>query len=103
MSDSTFSSRSALVTGATRGIGRAIAEEFGRQGAHVLVAGRDQQRGENVVQGIRAGGGTADFVPADLRDAASAKELARRATEVAGQVDILVNNAGIAVLGPTGA
>jgi NAD(P)-dependent dehydrogenase (short-subunit alcohol dehydrogenase family) len=103
MSEATFTGRSVLVTGATRGIGQVIAPEFGRRGGHLLAAGRDRERGENVAGQIRSHGGRADFIPADLRDAASAKDLARRATEVPGQVDILVNNAGIAVFGPTGA
>jgi NAD(P)-dependent dehydrogenase (short-subunit alcohol dehydrogenase family) len=101
MSDTTFDGRTALVTGATRGIGQAIAEELGRHGAHVLVVGRDADRGEDVVSRIRNDGGKADFIGADLRDATSAKELARRAVEFAGQVDVLVNNAGLAVFGPT--
>lgn len=70
-----------------------------------MVSGRDTQRGQDVVAQIRADGGTADFVSADLRDARSATELAATATELAeaagGSVDILVNNAGIGSGGPT--
>jgi NAD(P)-dependent dehydrogenase (short-subunit alcohol dehydrogenase family) len=86
--------RTALVTGSTSGIGRATALLLAERGAHVLVAGRNEQRGAAVVDAIRAAGGKADFLPADLRDAVSGRELAERAIEVGGKVDILVNNAG---------
>jgi NAD(P)-dependent dehydrogenase (short-subunit alcohol dehydrogenase family) len=92
----------ALVTGATSGIGAATAAALAEQGAHVLVAGRNAERGEQVVAGIRANGGKADFVVADLSDAESARRLARRATELGGgRVDILVNNAGAYPFKPT--
>ncbi|TCC57657.1 SDR family oxidoreductase [Kribbella pittospori] len=92
----------ALVTGGNSGIGRAIALDLARHGAHVIVSGRDAARAEEVVATIRAAGGKADFVAAGLSDEASARELARRATEIGGgHVDILVNNAGIYPYGPT--
>jgi NAD(P)-dependent dehydrogenase (short-subunit alcohol dehydrogenase family) len=92
----------ALVTGATSGIGAASAAALAEQGAHVLVAGRNAARGEQVVAAIRERGGKADFIAADLGDADSARRLARRATELGGgRVDILVNNAGIFPAGPT--
>jgi NAD(P)-dependent dehydrogenase (short-subunit alcohol dehydrogenase family) len=91
----------ALVTGATSGIGKAIAVALARRGARILVSGRDAARGEAVVASITADGGTADFIPADLQDAASARDLARRALARAGQIDILVNSAGIFPFGPT--
>ena len=90
-----LSGRTALVTGSTSGIGRATAELLARRGAHVIVSGRDAGRGEQTVAGIRAGGGQADFVRADLWDAASAQTLAHQALEVTGAVHILVNNAGV--------
>ncbi|MFF3461888.1 SDR family NAD(P)-dependent oxidoreductase [Streptomyces sp. NPDC002619] len=94
--------RVALVTGATSGIGAATATLLAERGAHVLVAGRDASRGESVVSAVRARGGKADFVAADLRDAASARRLAREAAELGGgRVDILVNNAGVFPFGPT--
>ena len=94
--------RTALVTGSTSGIGEATAVALAQRGAHVLVAGRDAQRGAAVVDAIRADGGKADFVQADLHDAASARDLARRAAEAAGgQIDILVNNAGGGAFGST--
>ena len=92
----------ALVTGSTSGIGRATAILLGTRGAHVIVSGRDADRGNEVVDEIRSSGGKADFVPGDLHDAASAAALARQATETGGgHLDILVNNAGIASFGPT--
>ncbi|SOD90152.1 SDR family NAD(P)-dependent oxidoreductase [Streptomyces sp. Ag109_G2-15] len=94
--------RVALLTGATSGIGAATAALFAERGAHVLVTGRDADRGGSVVATIRSRGGKADFLAADLRDAQSARRLAREAGELGGgRVDILVNNAGIFPGGPT--
>lgn len=95
--------KTALVTGATSGIGHATAILLAERGARVLASGRDADRGDKVVAEIRNAGGTADFLGATLTDARSARELADRATELAGRVDILVNNAAIAVFGPTAA
>jgi NAD(P)-dependent dehydrogenase (short-subunit alcohol dehydrogenase family) len=84
----------ALVTGATSGIGRATATALAASGIHVAVSGRDKARGDQTVAAIRAAGGRADFVPADLRDAASATQLAAAAEAVLGQVDILSTTPG---------
>jgi NAD(P)-dependent dehydrogenase (short-subunit alcohol dehydrogenase family) len=89
-----FDGSVALVTGATSGIGRATALSLAGRGAHVLVSGRDASRGEVVVSEIRASGGKADFLAADLEPAGAARALARQAVEAGGgHVDILVNNA----------
>jgi NAD(P)-dependent dehydrogenase (short-subunit alcohol dehydrogenase family) len=88
----------ALVTGATSGIGRAIALQLARDGAEVLVHGRDAARGAETVAEITSSGGKASFIAADLSDVADVQRLASDA----GDVDILVNNAGIAVFRATG-
>jgi NAD(P)-dependent dehydrogenase (short-subunit alcohol dehydrogenase family) len=95
-------STTALITGATSGIGRAVANKLAKLGVHVIVVGRNVERGERTIAEIRAAGGQADFIQSDLRDASSAREVARRAVEVGGgHVDILINNAGIYPFGPT--
>jgi NAD(P)-dependent dehydrogenase (short-subunit alcohol dehydrogenase family) len=89
--------KTALITGATSNIGRAIAVAFAAEGANVVVSGRDGQRGAEAVAQIRAAGGTAQFIAAELDGSPDTSgELARTATEaLGGQIDILVNNAGI--------
>jgi NAD(P)-dependent dehydrogenase (short-subunit alcohol dehydrogenase family) len=84
------------VTGATSGIGRAIALEFARDGASVIVSGRNAERGADTVATIEAEGGTARFVAADLGDLDSVASLA----EAAGDADILINNAGMFAFAP---
>jgi NAD(P)-dependent dehydrogenase (short-subunit alcohol dehydrogenase family) len=97
MSHGGLTGQRALVTGATSGIGRAVALQLARDGAEVVVHGRDAARGAETVQKIVAAGGNAGFVAADLGDPADVQRLARDV----GDVDILVNNAGIALFGPT--
>lgn len=87
--------RSALVTGSTGGLGVAIARALAAAGAAVVVSGRNAARGAEVAAGIRAGGGRATFVPADLAaEGAGVRALAEAATAAAGgTLDVLVNNA----------
>jgi NAD(P)-dependent dehydrogenase (short-subunit alcohol dehydrogenase family) len=87
----------ALVTGATSGMGRAFAERLGRDGHEVIVHGRNQERGAEVVAAIERDGGTARFAAADLGEMSGVEELAG----TAGDVDVVVNNAGFSWFGPT--
>ncbi|AXI80989.1 SDR family NAD(P)-dependent oxidoreductase [Peterkaempfera bronchialis] len=89
--------KTALVTGSTSNIGRAIVKAFAAEGAQVVVSGRSRGRGLRIVEEIRAAGGRADFVEADLDGtAAASRHLAEQASRaLGGRIDILVNNAGI--------
>ena len=92
----------ALITGATSGIGKATAVQLAALSAHVIVSGRDKARGDAAVDTIRSGGGAADFIAADLGDEHSVRDLASQATAIGGgHVDILVNNGGIFPFGAT--
>jgi NAD(P)-dependent dehydrogenase (short-subunit alcohol dehydrogenase family) len=87
----------ALVTGATSGIGRAIALQLADEGVEVIVHGRDALRGAEAVRAIEARGGRARFATADLSDSTEVRRLAEEASDI----DILVNNAGFSVFGDT--
>jgi NAD(P)-dependent dehydrogenase (short-subunit alcohol dehydrogenase family) len=89
--------QTALVTGATSGIGKAAAVTLAEYGATVLVHGRDPMRGAQVVEQIHQAGGQARFVAADLSDPAAITQLAADV----GRIDILINNAGSSWFGPT--
>ncbi|CQD04042.1 SDR family oxidoreductase [Mycobacterium europaeum] len=93
----TMAGSTALVTGATSGIGRAIALQLAERGVEVVVHGRSAERGEKTVREIENAGGRARFVAADLTDSQDVRRLAAEA----GPVDILVNNAGIYQFGAT--
>jgi NAD(P)-dependent dehydrogenase (short-subunit alcohol dehydrogenase family) len=92
----------ALITGGTSGIGRASADKLASLGIHVIVVGRNAERGQRTALEIRAAGGKADFISSDLRDTSAARQVAKRAVELGNNhVDILINSAGIFPFGPT--
>jgi NAD(P)-dependent dehydrogenase (short-subunit alcohol dehydrogenase family) len=97
MTTQELSGQKALVTGATSGIGRAIARSLAAAGAEIVVTGRRAELGAETVKLIEADGGRATFVPADLGELGEVERLAREA----GDVGILVNNAGFYPMVPT--
>ncbi len=94
--------KTALVTGSTDGVGRMVAERLGADGWRVLVHGRDRVRGEQVVAGIKAAGGAAEFLQADLSSMAEVRRLADAVQRTTNRLDLLVNNAGIGRGDPQG-
>jgi NAD(P)-dependent dehydrogenase (short-subunit alcohol dehydrogenase family) len=87
----------ALVTGATAGLGRAVAKRLAQDGFSVIVVGRNADRGAQTVQEIAEAGGRARFIAANLDNPDDIQRLALEA----GEIDVLVNNAGHSVWGPT--
>jgi NADP-dependent 3-hydroxy acid dehydrogenase YdfG len=87
--------KTAVVTGASSGIGRAIAEKLGTAGAHVYLAGRTVAAMEDSKKRIEAAGGHATAVVADVRDTKQVQSLVDRAADDTGRLDIMVNNAGV--------
>src|SRR5690606_38788576 len=85
----------ALVTGSSRGLGKAMALALGRNGAIVACAARNQEKLQETVDMITAAGGTAVAYPCDVTDGAAAQKLIDDIIEQHGKLDILVNNAGI--------
>jgi NAD(P)-dependent dehydrogenase (short-subunit alcohol dehydrogenase family) len=84
----------ALITGASRGLGAAVAERFAREGAHLVLAGRTVGGLEETDDRVRAAGGSATLVPFDLRDFIKTDELAAAGYQRYGRLDILIGNAG---------
>ena len=84
----------AIVSGATAGIGKAIAPLFGKNGCKVVASGRNEERGNAVVKEIKDNGGEAVFVKADICSESDLKNLVDTAVSTYGQLDIVVNNAG---------
>ena len=87
--------RVAIVTGASRGIGRAIAERLARDGRHVVLVARSADGLAAVDSAIKAAGGSCEIRPCDMADGSKVQELVEGVAEAHGRLDILVNNAGI--------
>jgi NADP-dependent 3-hydroxy acid dehydrogenase YdfG len=91
--------KTAVVTGASSGIGRAIAEKLGGAGAHVYLAGRTAEAMDASKARIEAAGGQATPVVTEMRDVAQVQTLVERAASETGRLDIMVNNAGVSYPG----
>ena len=89
------SGKTALITGLTDGVGRVVAQRLGASGVRILVHGRDRARGDDVVGAIKAAGGSAEFLQADLSALAEVKRLAGAVQQTTNRLNILINNAGI--------
>src|SRR5215475_9610966 len=92
--------RTAVVTGASSGIGRAIAEKLGGAGAHVYLGGRTRAAMDAARARIEATGGRATVVALDVRDVRAVQDLVARAVRDTGRLDIMVNNAGLSYPAP---
>jgi NAD(P)-dependent dehydrogenase (short-subunit alcohol dehydrogenase family) len=92
---SRFEGKTAIVTGSTSGIGRAVALALGREGAQVVVSGRRAEKGEAVVADIRAAGGKAIFVRTDVGSMESVANLVAQTLRAYGELHLAFNNAGI--------
>jgi NAD(P)-dependent dehydrogenase (short-subunit alcohol dehydrogenase family) len=90
-----FESKVVLVTGGGTGIGRATALAFAREGARVVISGRREEQGIEVVKEIQAAGGTARFVRSDISVESDVRALIDQTIQTFGQLDVLFNNAGI--------
>jgi NADP-dependent 3-hydroxy acid dehydrogenase YdfG len=90
-----LSGKTAIVTGASSGIGRAIAEKLGAAGAHVFLAGRTRAAMEASAKAIAEAGGKAELEVLDVRDVEAVRELVAQAVRKTGRLDVMVNNAGV--------
>ncbi len=92
--------KTAVVTGASSGIGRAIAEALGGAGAHVVLGGRTRAAMDESKAGIERAGGRATVVTLDVRDPRQVAQLVQRAVDDTDRIDIMVNNAGVSYPAP---
>ncbi len=95
-----FKGKTAIVTGAASGIGKALAEQLAKKGAHVVLADIQFEEAEKVAAAIRSAGGSAESSFLDVTDAEEFRSLVEETAAARGRLDYLFNNAGIAVVGP---
>src|ERR1700745_2171019 len=95
-----FAGKVVLVTGGTSGIGKATAIEFARAGAKVVLSGRREKEGAEVVRQIKKLGGDAVFVRADVAKDGDAKKMVDFTVDKYGKLDVAFNNAGVEWIGP---
>src|SRR5438552_19063067 len=100
MNNKSFSGKVALVTGGTSGIGKTTAIEFARGGAKVVLSGRREKEGEQVVAEIEKLGGAAAFIRADVAKDADVKAMIDFTVATYGRLDVAFNNAGVEWGGP---
>ena len=91
--------KTALITGANKGIGFEVARQLGAKGFDVFVGARDPEKGREATETLRKGGATATFIPLDVSDAQSISLAVHTVSEAADHLDVLVNNAGVIVEG----
>ncbi len=89
-----FVGKTALVTGATSGIGKAIAVSLAKEGANLVITGRRQQQGEEVKKRLEAEGAKVVFLQSDITDEANVEQMVKTAVDTFGQLDVAINNAG---------
>lgn len=95
-----FNNKVAIITGGGQGIGKAIVQAFSHHGVHVVIAEKDTDAGKECQHWIQGKGGEATFIPCDVSDESSVKNLIDNTAKRFGRVDILVNNAGISYFKP---
>jgi NAD(P)-dependent dehydrogenase (short-subunit alcohol dehydrogenase family) len=94
-----FADKTIIVTGATSGIGRATAEAFGREGATVVLVGRDEEALAEISRNVKGAGGRAVSCPAEITALEAADRIVRAALDASGALDVLVNAAGVIATG----
>mgnify|MGYP001200446599 FL=1 len=94
-----FNGQVALVTGGTAGIGEAASLAYAKEGAKVVLIGRNSERGNNVVSVIQNAGGTADFIEADVSQSRQVQSFIETTVEKYGRLDVAFNNAGVEGVG----
>jgi len=90
-----FENKVAIITGATSGIGEGTAKAFAKEGANVVLVGRNKDKGSKIEQEIVSAGGEALFIPCDVSNADEVQKMVEKAVETFGRIDILFNNAGV--------